>query len=255
MNTNYRKKALRKRTYIYVLVAIWITLSYSILFLLTEESISELTLEDGFFELMSSIWFFFAGILFLFLFFRSKHGNDFYFLKFKKNIFFLLLGLLFIFAAGEEISWGQRILNIETPEAMLELNEQNEINIHNLSIFNGSVDGEKKTGLALLFTIHKLFEMFWFSFCFLVPLLHRFSPKTRTFLNRINLPIVPLWLGSLFIFTFLLSRLVALFIPGIYLHNLIEIKESTFSLLFLLTGSWFIFRQKVRNLKIKSTTD
>lgn len=245
------KKALRRRNIIALLVIFWITFSYSILFFMTEENIMVLTLEDGFFEIMSSIWFFLAGILFLYLFYKSKIGNDFYILKSKKNIFLLLLGLLFVFAGGEEISWGQRIFNIETPEVLLEINEQKEINIHNLSIFNGSVDGEKKTGLASFLTIHKLFAAFWFSYCLLIPILHKFSFKSRSFFNYINLPVVPLWIGFLFIFTYLLSRLAALFIPLNYLHNLIEIKESTFALLFLLTGVWFVFLQNVRSLNTK----
>ncbi len=37
-----------------------------------------------------------------------------------------------LFVAGEEISWGQRILNIETPAAILESNTQRELTIHNL---------------------------------------------------------------------------------------------------------------------------
>lgn len=44
-----------------------------------------------------------------------------------------LYGLAFVFGAGEEISWGQRILGIETPEFFRENNVQNEITIHNLA--------------------------------------------------------------------------------------------------------------------------
>lgn len=48
-----------------------------------------------------------------------------------------LLGLYafaFVFAAGEEISWGQRILGIESPEFFLENNRQDEITLHNLVV-------------------------------------------------------------------------------------------------------------------------
>jgi|GEM_PF-1464372 len=41
-------------------------------------------------------------------------------------------GLLFL--AMEEISWGQRIFGIETPEALRTINVQGEINLHNLSV-------------------------------------------------------------------------------------------------------------------------
>jgi hypothetical protein len=43
------------------------------------------------------------------------------------------LGILGI--AGEEISWGQRVLGLETPETLAEANHQNEINIHNITAF------------------------------------------------------------------------------------------------------------------------
>ena len=46
----------------------------------------------------------------------------------------LLFGLAFLFGAGEEISWGQRLLNIESPEFFLKHNAQEEINFHNTII-------------------------------------------------------------------------------------------------------------------------
>ena len=42
----------------------------------------------------------------------------------------LAVGLVFI--CGEEISWGQRILGVETPESLEELNGQGEIGVHNI---------------------------------------------------------------------------------------------------------------------------
>jgi hypothetical protein len=61
--------------------------------------------------------------------------------KFAKPMFFLFLIISFalIFVAGEEISWGERLLNInahqifdgETELPLLEYNVQSEMNIHN----------------------------------------------------------------------------------------------------------------------------
>jgi hypothetical protein len=42
----------------------------------------------------------------------------------------LALGLFFI--AGEEIAWGQRILGLQTPEELREINHQGEITVHNI---------------------------------------------------------------------------------------------------------------------------
>jgi hypothetical protein len=37
-----------------------------------------------------------------------------------------------LFIAGEEIAWGQRIFNIETPDTLKEINAQGEITVHNI---------------------------------------------------------------------------------------------------------------------------
>ena len=42
------------------------------------------------------------------------------------------LAAVLFFAAGEEISWGQRIFEVDTPEVLVDGNEQDELNLHNL---------------------------------------------------------------------------------------------------------------------------
>lgn len=60
-------------------------------------------------------------------------------LHYKRSSRKLLAGLaafftfLLIFIAGEELSWGQRLVGWDTPEFILENNEQGEFNLHNLS--------------------------------------------------------------------------------------------------------------------------
>ncbi len=50
-----------------------------------------------------------------------------------------LLGfaVLFFFGAGEEESWGQRLVGIQTPPSIAKANAQQETNIHNLIALNG----------------------------------------------------------------------------------------------------------------------
>jgi hypothetical protein len=54
-----------------------------------------------------------------------------------------LFALGCFFVAGEEIAWGQRILGLETPERLADINHQEEITVHNISdipvqtVFNG----------------------------------------------------------------------------------------------------------------------
>lgn len=45
----------------------------------------------------------------------------------------LVLALGCLASAGEEISWGQRVFDFETPERLEEANEQEELTFHNLS--------------------------------------------------------------------------------------------------------------------------
>lgn len=51
-----------------------------------------------------------------------------------KVMFTLFYALLFFFAAGEEISWGQRIFGWETGETFQQINKQGETNLHNLIV-------------------------------------------------------------------------------------------------------------------------
>jgi len=59
-------------------------------------------------------------------------------LKNQRPLLFLfmtsLLGLFFFFGAGEEISWGQRLFNMESSEFFIENNAQGEMNLHNLVV-------------------------------------------------------------------------------------------------------------------------
>lgn len=49
------------------------------------------------------------------------------------GIWFALAGLCCFYVAGEEISWGQHILNWQTPAYWSGVNDQNETNLHNTS--------------------------------------------------------------------------------------------------------------------------
>ena len=74
----------------------------------------------------------------------------------SKNIGIILFSIIFFFGFGEEISWGQRIFNIETPNFFIENNLQSETNIHNLMI--GDVKLNKlifTNGLFFIFSLNK----------------------------------------------------------------------------------------------------
>ncbi len=107
-----------------------------------------------------------------------------YYLRGEKTKLFLfmtlLLGLVFFFGAGEEISWGQRIFNTQSSEFFQQYNAQGETNLHNLVV------GGKKInkiifgiGLQLVLLIYLLA---------LVPLYKR-KQGLKDFLDKFAVPI------------------------------------------------------------------
>lgn len=83
--------------------------------------------EDGPFEYLTTIFFLIASVFFVLMFFNSKKELNGY-MKFV----ILALAILCFFVGMEEISWGQRILGIETPEEIKAINYQGETTLHNL---------------------------------------------------------------------------------------------------------------------------
>lgn len=103
--------------------------------------------EDGLFESLTAVFFLLAAMLFLF----SLSGKK----RFYINFFIAMLAIMCFFVGMEEISWGQRIFNIETPAELRQINYQDEITIHNLI----SPDYH-----PLIYFIFSLFCMVFFAF-------------------------------------------------------------------------------------------
>ena len=92
----------------------------------------------------------------------------------------LFMGALFLFGAMEEISWGQRILGIQSPEWFLRHNAQHETNIHNLVL--GGVK------------LNKVIFGKWLAICvviylFFVPLFYRLNAGIKRFIDRWGIPV------------------------------------------------------------------
>jgi hypothetical protein len=203
--------------------------------------------EDGFFESLTAICFLATSVLFFLKFCRDKSGNDFVFFRRKKNIFFLVLGIVFLLGFGEEISWGQRFFNLNTPEIIEQFNTQNEINFHNIIIFHGdNSEGLRKSSWALMLNTDRLFSLFWFTYCLLIPVLKRLYLSFSNWLKRVNLPIIPIWMGAFFMTNYVISKIMELYISSKMSHYLIEIKECNFSVLFLLV-SVYLLHNRVKN--------
>ena len=112
---------------------------------------------------------------------------------------FVLVAVASFVVAGEEISWGQRILGLQTPEVLENINHQGETNIHNITI------------VQRLFNIAELLAG---AYGFFVPLLWLVS-GVREQLGRIvdRLLIPPLAFGSLFFLPFAYRAFRALLLP------------------------------------------
>lgn len=125
-----RKKNITKKIVFFVPVFLISSIViYKIIYGPIHADYREFMSEDGLVEYSTSITYFLATI-FSFLIFKSIKTN-----YIKYAILFLVLGFCFLFVGLEEISWGQRILGIETPDLFSE-NVQSETNVHNLESIN-----------------------------------------------------------------------------------------------------------------------
>ena len=99
-----------------------------------------LTREDYWVENLTVVWFLLAGLL---LFGTALVERSFF-----RRCVYILGGLAMVFAAGEEISWGQRLFGFATPDFLMPLNQQKEFNVHNIA--NGLFDIIYLNGTLLL---------------------------------------------------------------------------------------------------------
>jgi len=150
--------------------------------------------EDGIAE-----WLTVVGLLF---------GSIVCFLRFvklfrKKSAWFLLvtfcLGLFLFFAAGEEISWGQRIFGIKTPEYFQQHNAQHETNLHNLVV--GGVKLNKLIFSVLLVGLLAIFMI-------IVPVLYQKNSAVKKFLDGSAVPVPRQYQVLAFILVFVLTSLI-----------------------------------------------
>lgn len=92
-----------------------------------------------------------------------------------------IFAVLFLFAAGEEISWGQRIFAVESSEFFLKNNAQGETNLHNLMV------GEKKIN-KIIFS--QLLFLVMFLYLIVTPVLYRKQDWFKKLANNFAVPIV-----------------------------------------------------------------
>lgn len=127
------------------------------------------TREDGVVEWSTALLYLAAAGLFAWLAWKGPRRGWFWRLG---------LAVMFVLVAGEEISWGQRLLGFGTPETFENANVQQEFNLHNLDGIHGNV---RAAGLLIVGVL-----------CFLMPLADRLIEPVHRLFQHFAVPVFPL---------------------------------------------------------------
>ncbi|MEA1785039.1 hypothetical protein U1E44_02950 [Arenibacter sp. GZD96] len=130
----------------------------------------------------------------------------------------LVFVVLFFFAAGEEISWGQRIFGVASSDFFLENNAQGETNLHNLVV------GDKKLN-KIIFS--QLLTVVMVIYLVITPILYRKWSWCNNMANRFAVPIVQ-WHHTI---AFFVTTLLVALNPA---DRKWEVYEMAFGLLFFI---------------------
>jgi hypothetical protein len=178
--------------------------------------------EDHVIEWTQFVAIFAASVVFALVGRRAQQAG-----RVRLAVLFLLVAVGAFVVAGEEISWGQRILGLATPAPLAEINHQGETNIHNIS------------GLQRVFNVGELLVGLY---GFAVPLMWASrAARDRLRLDRLRLDpllIPPLCCGMLFFFPFAYRAFRAAFLPeaGERITEFGELPELTLYIGILVTG-------------------
>jgi hypothetical protein len=134
------------------------------------------TVEDGMVEYGTAIMLFLISMLCLYRLWRLWSVTS---LFWKTGVF--IAATVFFFAAGEEISWGQRMFNIASSHFFLEHNAQAETNLHNLV-----VDGKKINKIIFSQLLMAVMVLYLIA----VPLLYRKVNGFKTLVDAFAVPVV-----------------------------------------------------------------
>lgn len=201
---------------IYLFIAIVLVGSLTIFRYIDRDSFVWFASEDSLAENFTALFYFAAGIILITNSIKRIKKRH----KIKLEILSILFGILFIFFAGEEISWGQRIFNISEPIFFSGRTFDNDLSVHNLYVFGHPlIEGNRILNLFVLFTGVAL------------PVAYIMSRRLRKFLNSINFPIVPISCAPILFLAFWYGFIMAR-VSG--LHECIETKEFVYSLGFFL---------------------
>ncbi len=162
-----------------ILVAVFLTFSVVLSRVNPDAFDTQFTVEDGFIEWMTSLTLFGA---FCFSIYRFVTARQLF--GYRGKFILLLVAAVCLFGAGEEISWGQRIFDIETPASLAERNAQKELNLHNLTFqWNG-----KEVKINRL-VFGRGLTLALFLYLFVLAPLYRRKPRVQQLVDTWAIPI------------------------------------------------------------------
>ena len=170
-----------------------------------------LTREDGFAEYGTALFLLYSSILLWFRLFKL-----FRFKSWSWKLGMAGIALVFLFGAGEEISWGQRLFNITSTEYFIENNAHRETNNHNMV-----VEGKKINKIVF----SQLLTVVLVLYLLVLPLLYRKVEWINNLSDRFAVPVVK-WHHTI---SFLICTALLLFMPS---DRKWELYELAFSVIF-----------------------
>jgi hypothetical protein len=188
------------------------------------------TKEDGFIEWMT-FFLYFSSFLLMFFVYTSRRIYKATTTRLQDAIV-IGIGLVFLFGALEEISWFQRVIDIESGEFFMKHNRQAETNIHNLIVGGVNIN---RLIFGKIFFIALLFHNV------ILPIWARKNQKIQNLILKFGFVMPPVMLVVPYL---ILAISVDLFIAHSRAKEHLEILGSIhyFSALFLSYGLGFGFK-------------
>jgi hypothetical protein len=162
-----------------ILVAVFLAFSVVLARVNPDAFANEFTVEDGFVEWLTSLTLFGA---FCFSVHRLVTAHRRF--GYRGKLVLLFIVAVCLFGAGEEISWGQRLFDIETPQSLVERNAQQELNLHNLTFeWNGKTVKVNRLVFGRGLALGLIFYLF------VMTPLHRRNARVRRLIDGWAIPI------------------------------------------------------------------
>lgn len=206
--------------------------------------------KEQFFEHMSA-WLFLLSSLLALACWRRSRGQETAVPPLRRASY-VLLAIFFFVAFGEELSWGQHYFGFATPEAIEHLNQQEELNLHNLAFVDSNDDSGKKRGLmGKLLNSNRLFDYFMLGLFMVVPLGGRLWPAFGAFYKGLGPPLMALTLALPLGLNAILSVISEVYLVDNTFRHMAtsEIRELNYALLCFLGMLWLWAVERQRQLR------